>query len=527
MSEAVHVEPLPGRTHPGQSAGKDTRYGVLIVDDDESFSRMVGDLLADSDIEAVAVRSATAALGLAASRRFSVAVVDLIMPEMDGLELARRLRRASPSTEVVLLTGHADLPTAIEAVRNEIFDFLQKEQLHSLRLRRAVRAAIARSELKADNQKLLAGLQRVTHRLEILAEASGRLAAERHLDRLVAEILRSARELVEAERVRVVLAERSQDGDVVIRACYGDGELAPGTHFGSGTGILTATLETGVPVLLDSPSEHPRYSPRCDDMGAQLPGFLCAPMLQPGLTGVLMAAGRPRAFAAEDLSLLASLARHGAVAIANAQLAEDNANFFTHVCDMLVSLLDAEDPHYQGHARAVAAITDMITRRLGLPHDERRNLHFAALLHDVGKLRLRESAVRSGDGLTGADLDCIHEHPALGVEIVRPISRLREIAPAIHSHHERWDGKGYPRGLAGQEIPLGGRIIAVAEAYEAMTRPLPDRTPRRPEDALREIEDGAGSQFDPKVVRMFISEFRRNAERLLNEPGAPISDMRT
>lgn len=201
-------------------------HGVLVVDDDATFARTVADALVDRDVDAVVVSDPREALGLARQRRFAAAVVDLIMPGMDGLELARELRRASPATEIVMLTGHADMHSAIEAVRGELFDYLQKDQLQSVRLRRAVRAAIARSELRAENGRLIAGLQDTTRKLKVLSEISARLAAESHLDRLLAEITRSARELLEAEAVRVVLAELNEFGDVMIRAAHGDGEVA-------------------------------------------------------------------------------------------------------------------------------------------------------------------------------------------------------------------------------------------------------------------------------------------------------------
>ncbi len=108
----------------------------------------------------------------------------------------------------------------------------------------------------------------------------------------------------------------------------------------------------------------------------------------------------------------------------------------------------------------------------------------------------------------------MRQHPALGVEMLRPISDWRALAPAIHTHHERWDGKGYPRGLAGVEIPLGGRVVAVAEAFEAMTRSMPDRPRRSVDEALAEVEACAGTQFDPAIARLFVEEYRANRDRL-------------
>ncbi|HXK12580.1 MAG TPA: HD domain-containing phosphohydrolase [Vicinamibacteria bacterium] len=489
-------------------------HHVLVVDDDNAFARTVADALADSDIEAIPVSLPREAVGLARRQPFAAAVVDLMMPDMDGIELARELRRASPATEVVMLTGHGDMRSAIEGIRNELFDYLQKDSLQSVRLRRSVRAAIARSELRAENRQLVSGLQETSRRLRVLSELSARLASERHFDQLLAVLIGAARELVGAEAVRIVLGERGELGDVTIRAAHGDGEAAVGGHFGPGDGICTQVLDTGVPVLMDVPTDHPSYSSRCDDMGTELSGFVCVPLLRSTLRGALTAAGRARSFSHEDLELLASLARQGAVAMENARAADLSRNFFTHASEMLASLLDAQDVHYQGHSRAVAALTDMVARRLGLPDEERRTLHFAALLHDVGKLRLRPGLLAADGVLSSEDAEQVREHPALGVEILRPVSTWASLAPTIHNHHERWDGKGYPRGLAGSEIPLGGRIVAVAEAFEAMTRGTPYRTARTIDEALAEIEACGGTQFDPTIARLFVEEYRLNREQL-------------
>jgi putative nucleotidyltransferase with HDIG domain len=487
-------------------------HRVLVVDDDEAFARTIADALEDRDIEALPVSVPRDAIDLARRTGFAAAVVDLIMPGMDGLELARELRRANPATEVVMVTGHADMSSAVAALRGHMFDFLEKEALQAPRLRRAVRAAIARSHLLAENQRLLAGLRESSRRLAALNDLSLRLASEHHLDRLTAGLLTAARDVTEASAVRVLLMERNELDDLKLKAAWGDGPVALGCLFGPGDGIATGVACNGTPVRLETAADHPSYSPRCDDLGSERPGFACVPLAAPGVTGALMVAGRARPFTDEDLALLASLARQGAVAIDNARAHEVNANFFTHASEMLVSLLDGHDVHYRGHARAVAALADMVGRGLRLPEQERRVVHFAALLHDVGKLRLPPGLLACERPLAPHELALVRQHPALGAELVRPIARWGELAAIIHSHHERWDGRGYPRALAGADIPLGGRIVAVAEAFEAMVRPTPHGARRTRDEALAEVEACSGSQFDPQVAGLFIAEYLGNRE---------------
>jgi HD-GYP domain-containing protein (c-di-GMP phosphodiesterase class II) len=156
----------------------------------------------------------------------------------------------------------------------------------------------------------------------------------------------------------------------------------------------------------------------------------------------------------------------------------------------------------------------MLTRRLGLADEERGTIHFAALLHDIGKLMLGPEILSQDGKMSDEAWKLMREHPTRGLEILRPITRWEGLLPIVHAHHERWDGKGYPRELAGEAIPLGARIVGVAEAFDVMTRRTPQGPRRRPEEALAELEACAGTQFDPRIARLFVAEYRTNAARL-------------
>jgi putative nucleotidyltransferase with HDIG domain len=135
-------------------------------------------------------------------------------------------------------------------------------------------------------------------------------------------------------------------------------------------------------------------------------------------------------------------------------------------------------------------------------------VHFGALLHDIGKLGLDPELLRTEGGLTEAQRQTLQQHVAIGVQLVSPISPWNEVPRIIEAHHERWDGKGYPHGLSREEIPFGARVVAVADALDAMTSNNPMRPPA---DILAELERVAGKQFDPAIVRALVAEHRRRA----------------
>jgi putative nucleotidyltransferase with HDIG domain len=249
-----------------------------------------------------------------------------------------------------------------------------------------------------------------------------------------------------------------------------------------------------------------------------LPGFIAAPLRHGSVRGALLVAGRGHgAFGPEDERLLAALAVQGGVALENAANHERFANFFTHASDMLVSVLEQLDVFYRGHSRATAALADMVTRRLGMTAEERRDVHYGALLHDIGKVMVPAELLRASRKSTSEEMAELRRHPAYGMEILKPIMLWEPLLPIVHLHHEWWDGRGYPVGLAGEQIPLGARVVSVAEAFDVMTRRTPHRQPRTPEGALAELEACAGTQFDPRIVRLFVAEYRQHGEQILRD----------
>jgi putative nucleotidyltransferase with HDIG domain len=488
---------------------------VLVVDDDASFRSIVCRILEDKGYEAVAAGNDDEAGAQAATGTFSVAVVDLVMPGLGGLALGDRLKAVSPDTQVLILTGNPDMRSAIEGIHHGVFDYLEKSSIDVARLERSIQEAAGKSRLLKQNRELLQQLQEQNRLLRSLHEVTAGLAGEQHLDRVLAKVVDEAKSLSRAEAGRALLFERKGPDSLLIETGAGDGaSTLTGVRLPLTESLLALAVETGGPVTVDFPVEHPRYSRRCDELPTSLPGLVCAPIVHSQVLGVLVVGGRRQPFTPAEGELLAVLGRHAGTGVENALQQERAINFFTHTSEILVSFLEQTDVYLRGHSRRVAALADMLTRRMGLSELERRNIHFGALLHDIGKITLDPALLKAQGGLTAEQLLPMRKHPASGVDLLRPIMMWEDVLPIIHGHHERWDGQGYPLGLSGEAIPLGARVVSVADAFDAMTRERPYGSRRTAEEALVEIETFAGTQFDPRIARLFVAEYRLRGEEL-------------
>lgn len=167
--------------------------------------------------------------------------------------------------------------------------------------------------------------------------------------------------------------------------------------------------------------------------------------------------------------------------------------------------MEIRDGYLVGHSRRVASISLKISRKIGFADNLRKKILLGGNFHDIGRLGIRDDIAGKNGPLNEEEFGHLKKHPLISVEILSPVIKDSFILKTIKHHHERFDGKGYPLGLKGEEIPLGARIMAVADAYEAMTSHRPHRKALLPKIAIEEIEKNAGTQFDPEIVKIFLS----------------------
>ena len=174
--------------------------------------------------------------------------------------------------------------------------------------------------------------------------------------------------------------------------------------------------------------------------------------------------------------------------------------------------IEARDPYTRGHSARVTEIAEAVARRLGWDAERLALLRVGGPLHDVGKLGVSDEVLAKPGRLDDDELEQIREHPKLGARILLRVAAFRAAIPYVLYHHERWDGNGYPTGRAGEQIPLEARVLAVADAFDAMTSDRPYRRALDHEAAVEEVARCSGTQFDPEVVRIFLELFAQPAQ---------------
>src|SRR5215210_7754021 len=226
--------------------------------------------------------------------------------------------------------------------------------------------------------------------------------------------------------------------------------------------------------------------------------------------GIVVAANRPDGFEELDDNVLLSLGDHAGAALENKRLHGELRGSYLATVRMLADTIEAKDPEVRVHSDDVAQYVAAVADELTMESQRREQLIFASLLHDVGKIGISERILLKPDKLTDEERGVVELHPRIGVKLIEQVPALQPMATAVLHHHERYDGAGYPSGLKGEDIPLEARIVCVADCFCAMTSDRPYKKGMSIEEACEELQRCAGEQFDPRIVRLFVDEVRKN-----------------
>jgi diguanylate cyclase (GGDEF)-like protein len=360
----------------------------------------------------------------------------------------------------------------------------------------------ANAAVALENASLYEAARREADRATALLEFSRELATAEGMDEVVGRIVELAARTLGAERASVWLQPAAGE-DIVPRATFGYSELERGrlvrVRFDHES---THRFLGGKEPFVVTPEEHAAMKGAAE-IGVG-DSFAIAPLTLDAerLGCIVVASPQVDDFTERHLLLLAGVAHQAKLALTNAASFHSLETTFLETVEALANALEANDEYTSSHARWITDLALKVGEGLGLDGRQLKRLELGALFHDIGKIGIPASILSKPGPLTADERLLIETHPELGERIIAPIDRLEEVRPIVRHCHERYDGDGYPDRRSGEEIPLESRIIFVCDAYHAMTTDRPYRKRLSEAEALRRLEEGAGTQFDPAVVEV-------------------------
>jgi len=351
-------------------------------------------------------------------------------------------------------------------------------------------------------------------RLELLYEVSRKVGDMPRMTRMLEQVIKMTQHALNASAASILLF-RDSDNELYFEAASGPvGKSLRQAKINTQYGIAGQVARTGKPLIVNDVMRSENFHKIIDDTtGFTTKSLICAPLtVHRRILGVIEVLNKldGSEFNDQDLETVVSVANTAAMAIENTRLHETVLEAYKNTITALASAIDAKDPYTRGHSQRVMEYTMLGCAALSFSGDEMEQLEYASILHDIGKIVIDVQILNKPDALSSSEWTILREHPTIGANLLNQIPFLTKASELVLYHHERYDGKGYPKGLKGETIPMGARLIAVADAFDTMTTDRSYRPALSVDDAINELLTCAGTQFCPTVVKAFVSGIRMN-----------------
>lgn len=487
-------------------------FKILVVDDESAIREVLKEYFEtiDEKYSVLTCKDGFEALGVIQNQSVDCCFTDLSMPRMDGLELTERIHNHDNTIPVVVMTGYPSMESAIKTLRNGVVDFLVKpirmEKLPVI-LERAMRerALLVENVLLKEEAKGQEKLLRINQELQgKIKELEAVNLILKRLDEPASSrdffqtLVNFSGQLTQCDEAHFCVLDQKQENATQIASFVRDG--SGGLPFQSllGPEMIKKVAEGAMPVII-----------RGSEGRSQV---IAMPLRIKGMIFGMLILGTRRAnaeFTEKDLYFLNVLGEKASSSIENLALYENiHQNLFSTLY-AFVEAIEARDVYTKQHSARVTKYSVIMAKAIGCSEEQTQVLSVAGYLHDIGKIGIPDQILLKPGKLTDEEYQVIKRHPIIGGSIIGHFSMWLEEQKIIRCHHERWDGRGYPDGLARQEIPFLSRIVALSDVYDALTSDRSYRKKLSEEAAIGIIHENAGSQFDPETVKVFMDLIRR------------------
>ncbi|GAU09798.1 phosphohydrolase [Desulfoplanes formicivorans] len=465
-----------------------------MVDDEPGLRDICREALVDCGYNVVCVGSGQEALEYLAKAQVDLILSDYRMPNMSGLELLEKVKTMGLDPDFLIMTGFGTIETAVECIKTGAADYLPKPfNISHLLLKEE---KVLRDRQDRLDRKKLSSLVRMLN-------LSNALNVQLDLSALVQEFLFHVQKNFGPDSILFHLPDSQSFNRVTVRGALLRtnrplfvwlNQLCEAVQRKGESKIVdrsTVALETNQPPA--SLEDFP-YS------------IMVVPMVQYsrkiGIIAVVRSKNKP-GYTPSDLQLLTVFSSHIASSLQNARLYTKMKTLNREVISSYAQAVEAKDIYTRGHSERVATYARNLGQFLGLSSKELDTLYMAGILHDIGKIGIPDSILNKPGKLTFEEYNVMKSHPQVGRDILSRVTSFKEILPIVYHHHERVDGRGYPEGLNGSEIPFLARVISVVDSYEAMTSDRAYRNALPPEEVRCILKAGAGTQWQEDLVQQW------------------------
>lgn len=475
------------------------KKNILVVDDDAALRGLIVDALRQTgDFGIQEASDGAEALKALKSDLYDLVISDVQMPNMTGMELLSRIREINPNIYVIMITAFPSIGLSVSAMQTGAVDFLSKpfnidDLMYKVQIYLREKTILSEEKLRhrADSARLTEKVRDLSKRSYIYDAIESTADNNDHIFQGMVDL---ALKIADGERCALLLYDEES------------GEFHPKITVDSRAGSIS---EQPPPMLLSLYQQvierkEPLLFQPLHEGGACM---MCVPLTIRGRIFGILALSKKKnlvAFSEKDLHYILSLTRRASLNLENRILYESLYDNITDTFKALVGSIQARDHYTELHSSHVTNFALRTAERLKCPVPDMESLKIAAMLHDIGKIAIPDVILLKPAALTEEEYEVIKNHCQIGDNILAPILLFETERKIIRHHHERWDGKGYPDGLSGERIPFFSRLLAVADAYDAMTTTRPYRQAMTPAEAIAELRKNEGRQFDPRLVKPFV-----------------------
>ena len=484
---------------------------ILVVDDEEIIRNIFKEYLESTKTYSVLTAvDGLEALEIVKTEEIDCCITDLSMPRMDGVELTERIQAYDSSIPIIIITGYPSLDNAVNTLKNGVVDFLTKPiKMDQLPL--TIEKIMRERSLFIDNILLKEEVEKKEQLLKINQELQRKIKEVETMNL----ILQQLEQATTSKDLFTILVNLSGEITTCDEAyfCINSQEM-------KGPAIITSFFRDKNKMMLDGGCIEESVVKKVADDGIPLlisenngsDSVLAIPLkIRSRVFGILISLIRDgkRHFNEKDLYFLNFLAEKASFLIENLALYENIYENLFSTLYAFVETIEARDPYTKQHSTRVTHYAVSVAKAIGCSQEEIDVLNVSGNLHDIGKIGIPDDILLKPGKLTDAEYEIIKRHSSIGSNIIGHFNMWTEEEKIIKHHHERWDGRGYPDGLSGEEIPFLSRILSVADVYDALTSDRSYRKRLSDDVAIGMIRENSGSQFDPKIVDVFLKFYEQ------------------